>query len=121
MSNGREGWDNMNFEDIFSPAPKYINNIVGIMEAQDHDVVVEATDENSGSARAELKYSILVKEQLRDVMQYIQQTFKVQLESDNAPLPKSVEELDLYSNLGMFKLPYEIAQEKNLIIHTAHI
>ena len=47
MSNGREGWDNMNFEDIFSPAPKYINNIVGIMEAQDHDVVVEATDENS--------------------------------------------------------------------------
>lgn len=120
MSNGREGWDNMNFEDIFSPAPKYINNIVGIMEAQDHDVVVEATDENSGSARAELKYSILVKEQLRDVMQYIQQTFKVQLESDNAPLPKSVEELDLYSNLGMFKLPYEIAQEK-ILSFTQHI
>lgn len=120
MNYAREGWVDMNFNDIFSPLPKYVMNIVGIMEGQDHDIIVEATDENSGAARTELKYSMLVKNQLKDVMAVIQQTFGVQLESDNMPLPRSVEELDLYSNLGTFKLPYEIAQEK-VLSFTQHI
>lgn len=112
MKEKREGWVNMNFEDIFSPLPKYIQNIIGIMEEQEHDIAITAIDENSGSAREELKMMFFVKEHLNETLVKFDKVFNIPEVDNNMPTPKSIQEIEMLSKMGLFKLPHEIAMKK---------
>ena len=107
----REGWVDMNFNDVFSPLPKYVTNIVGIMEDQEHDVMVDCIDDRSNALKEDLMYKKLIKSHLKESFDVINQYLGVQEES-NEPLPASVQELDMYREIGSFKLSYEQAIEK---------
>ena len=108
------GMENINFEDIFSPLPKYKKNIIGIMRGQHHDIVVNAVDENSGTEREELKYGALVTDQLKALIARFNIVFGIPDSQEQPVRPKSIEELELFENIGAFKLPYEISMEKAL-------
>jgi len=111
------GLENINFDDVFSPLPKYIEIIIGIMRSQEHDIIVNAEDENSGTLKEELKFSSYIRSQLKPLIIRFNTVFNIPDTNEEAVLPASLEELELFDNIGAFKLPYEIAMEK-LIGHT---
>lgn len=112
-----EGFANIDFESIFSPLPKYVNNIIGIMQNQDHDIQIKAIDEKSGNLKDEIKYLLYAKKELFEELQLFNKAFQLQDPSEKVPLPESLEELEMFSQMGMFKLPYEIGMKK-AINHT---
>jgi len=114
------GMENINFDDIFSPLPKYVENIIGIMRTQHHDITVNAVDENSGATREELKFGSLITAQLQPLILRFNSIFQLPDSQEQKVMPKSIEELELFDNIGAFKLPYEIAMEK-AISHTFDI
>lgn len=108
----REGYVDMNFDDIFSPLPKYVQNIIGIMEGQEHDVAVDAIDERSGSTKEEMKYTFFVKEKLSETIKKFDKVFEIPSLEEEMPTPSSLRELNMLSKMGQFKLPYEIGMKK---------
>ena len=60
--------EQLNFDEVFSPLPKYVANIVGIMQGIEHDITVESEDENSGTLREEVKYRSWVKNELMPLL-----------------------------------------------------
>ena len=110
----REGFYNINYQDIFSPIPSILNNIQGVLDQVEHNVQVSAIDEKSTDARQQMKYSALVEGEHREFFEYIKATMGIP-ENDNRPLPKSAEELDMFEKLGSFKLAYEIAMRDALV------
>ena len=115
-----EGITNLNYDDIFSPLPKYVSNIIGLMTANEHDVTVEAEDENSGTMREEMKFDGIIRNEHKKLLDTYNEIFKLPELQDNVAKPKSLEEIELFENIGAFKLPYEIAMEK-LISHTEYV
>ena len=116
------GLENINFDDIFSPLPKYIDNIIGILHDVNHNIVVNATDENSGSQREEVKFASYVRGELNKYGWLTKFNTSLGIpEPENPPVqPASRQELELFDNIGAFKLPAEIAME-NVAIHTINI
>lgn len=114
------GISNINFDDVFSPLPKYIETVIGIMRGQQHDIEVSAIDEKSGSIKEDLKYGSLVKSQLKAVLASFSAVFDLPQEEQDQVLPESIHDLELFDNIGAFKLAYEIAMEK-MISHTEEI
>ena len=86
----REGYANINFDEVFSPIPKYLDNIMGILSSQDYDIKVDAIDEHSGSLRQELKFMLLAKKQLLNEMQLFNKAFSLKDNTEDVPLPASV-------------------------------
>lgn len=114
------GLVNINFNDIYSPLPKYIDNIIGIFDSVNHNINVQAIDENSGTSREELKFGAYVTEQLKAFLTRFSVSMGIPLPETPPVLPQSIQELELFENIGAFKLPTEIAMEK-LIIHTNNL
>jgi|GEM_PF-3492275 len=110
----REGFINVNFEDILSPIPKILLNIQGLMEDTEHNISVYAIDEKSTTLKQELKYRSLFEGQNRPVKQYIQQTMDMPQDVQEKALPSSMEELDLWEKIGSFKLAYESAMKDGI-------
>lgn len=108
------GMENINWDDVFSPLPKYVGNIVGIMQSQDHTVVVDAEDENSGTMREEMKFGSWVRAELQMLTKSFFTIMGIPDANTEPVKPKSLEELELFDNIGAFKLPYEIGMEKAL-------
>lgn len=115
-----DGFANINYHDIFSPLPKYVSNIIGIMTSQEHDVTVEAEDERSGTLKEEMKFDTIVRQEHEELLKVYNQTFNLPELQNQGPKPKSLEEIELFENIGEFKLPYEIGMEKGLS-HTEYI
>lgn len=114
------GLDNVNFDDIFSPLPKYVENIIGIMRSNHHDIVIDAIDENSGTAKEEMKFGAYISSQMKALIVRFNTVFNIPDTKEQPILPASLQELELFDNIGAFKLPYEIAMEK-AIAHTFDI
>ena len=114
------GIDNVNFDDVFSPLPKYVENIVGIMRSNHHDIVIDAIDENSGTAKEEMKFGAYISAQMKALLVRFNTVFGIPDTKEQPVLPASLQELELFDNIGAFKLPYEIAMEK-AIAHTFDI
>lgn len=105
----RKGFLNVDFDAIFSVAPKYLYQMRGIFEAQDHEVSVQAVDTISSTKKD------LAKEKLWIQKQFAEQTGGfVPKGQENIPLPRNRAELELYDKMGGFKLGYETAMEKVL-------
>lgn len=109
----REGWLNVNWG-IFSVADKFVAVIMGMMEAQDHDAVATAVDKNSGAEREALKWATWFKSQYRDKLNQVAAAVGQDEVGKNEYLPESIQELELYENMGGFKLKKEEAIEKGL-------
>lgn len=120
MDNIIQGLTNINYDEIFSPLPKYVSNIVGLMTSQEHDVTVEAEDEVSGTLKEEMKFDGIVREEHKKLLEIYNKTFNLPSLESNQQKPKSLEEIELFENIGEFKLPYEIGMEKALS-HTEYI
>jgi len=110
------GIDNINWDDVFSPLPKYVENIIGLMQSQYHDININAVDENSGSMREEMKFRSYIEQQLKAVITRFNAAFDIpDMNEQSQVRPKSLDELELFANIGAFKLPYEIAMEKAIL------
>jgi len=114
------GLMNVNFDDILSPIPKYIDNVIGIMRTQNHNVVVNAIDERSGATKEKMKFRSWVLEQLKPWL--IRFNTAMGIPNPEAPpvRPQTPQEMELFENIGAFKLVAEIAMEK-LLAHTNEI
>jgi hypothetical protein len=107
-----EGYANIDFNEVFSPIPQYLRKIIGLMQNQEHDIKIGAIDEHSGSLREEIKYMLYSKKELFDEIQLFNKAFGLDDMTKDVPLPQSIEELEMFSQMGMFKLPYEIGMKK---------
>jgi len=108
----RQGWLNINW-DIFSPAVKFKNVVIGIMEAQEHDIVATAVDPISGKEREEKKWELWLRAQYKKEIDYIDRNMRVKRGEDEF-LPGNMQELQVYEELGGLKLKKEFAMERGI-------
>lgn len=108
----REGWLNINW-DIFSPAVKFKNVVLGIMEDQEHDIVATAVDPISGDERESKKWGLWFEAQYGKDMQYIDRNMGIK-RSEGQFMPENLQELQIYEELGGFKLKKEFAMERGI-------
>jgi hypothetical protein len=106
----RKGYNHINW-DIFSPWPKFINVVTGIFESVEHDVVVNAVDPKSGAEKEELIWQAWYKKVHGDFENEIKQQVGLPVE-DGGFVPDSMDELEMYRDMGGFKLRAEILIEK---------
>jgi len=113
---GRKGYMNVNFEDVFSPLPKLLQAIVGVMEGQEHNVFAQAIDENSLVLKEDMKSKAFIRGMFADHLNKLNRLMGIEFKDEQA-LPKNVKELQLFESLGAFKLKYEVGIQK-AIDHT---
>lgn len=110
----RSGFVSIDFSRIYSPIPKYINNIIGIMEEQEHAVVAQAIDERSGDLREQLKFRRYIEGKLKEELREFDNIMGVQQDDQGIVYPTSIEELALHEQMGSFKLEYESGIQRAL-------
>ena len=108
----REGWYNLNW-DIFSPAVKFKNVVLGIMESQEHDIMATSVDPISGDEREEKKWGMWFESQYRKDLQYIDRNMGTK-RAEGQFMPENLQELEIYEELGGFKLKKEFAMERGI-------
>jgi hypothetical protein len=114
----REGWSDINFEDIYSVAPRYMNMLVGRFKKNGHDISCEALDEKSSLDRKKKKEQIWYNKRYKTQRDDLNKLLGVPPKDE--VLPNNKQELDLFEKLGGTKLGWEIAMEKT-IAHTLSI
>ena len=110
----------VDYTKIFSPAPKYINALIGMFLQSSHDITVTALDTHSKNKRQEQKWNLWVQSKYKEAFDQIDQKLGIPPPDDQGVLPKSIQELDLYETIKGFKLRYETAME-DALIHTENI
>lgn len=108
----RDGYLAVNHTDIFSPMPKYIQVITGIMDQTDHHVTPESTDPQSSNAKIDMKYMAMVKADNHKFFTRFKEMMGIITMDREVQLPQSVQELEMWQSIGAFKLPYEIGLER---------
>lgn len=114
----KEGYLNVNWE-IFSVAPKFKYVVVGMFEQQDHNIVATAVDPSSSKLKEDAKFMKWFRSQFKDKLQQIEAGMG-DIQNKSEYLPGSVEELELYTQMGGFKLAKEMEIEEGLN-YTFHI
>jgi hypothetical protein len=120
ISQSRAHFMTVDFSKIFSPAPKYINALIGMFIKTNHDITVTALDSVSQSAKEEKKWRLWVKSKTKSSFDKINDIMGIKQDEEQIQLPNSLQELELYTSLNNFKLRYEVAGEEALI-HTEQI
>lgn len=115
----RKGWMNVNW-DVWSPASKFVRLILGRLEQQDYNVTANAIDPQSGSEREDMKWASWYEARYGLQQLKIKQTVGIPTNSKVRYVPESIEELEMYSTMGGFKLKKEIDIEKALN-YTSHL
>lgn len=113
----REGWANVNFDDIFSPAPKLIQNITGIMQRQHHSSVVNAIDPMSAGIKESMRFMSMVNKEYGNFIKAFSAMVGIPESTSSIAntMPLSVEELEIFGNIGSLKLSYEIGLGRALV------
>jgi hypothetical protein len=104
----RDALSDIDFESVFSPAPKYLLNIQGLMDAADFDLEVEAVDESSISQKINNAYRDLVDGDFQNFFEYVNLTMGLP-EGPKKPIPSSFEEMQMFQQMNAYKLAYEVA------------
>lgn len=108
-SNDR-AWMNIDWS-ISSPAPKYVNIVVGDMINQAYKIQFNAVDSKSKTRKEEARDEYIGKMiRKRDVIE-MEKLTGAKLENIEPNLPKDMEELEMYMDME-FKEPIEIAMEE---------
>jgi len=108
---GLSGYMNVSF-DVFSVMPKFLRVVQGMMEQTDHQVVATAVDPKSSKEKEELKLRTAFNMKYRDIISEIERGLGI--EDGSEFMPESVDELELYSGMGGFKLSRETEMEEGL-------
>ena len=108
IMNDRNGMYSINFEEIFSPANMYMNNLIGMFNDIDYELECEAVDEKSGTLREETKYRDLVEGEHAAFFEYVNTMLDLP-QGPQRPIPKNAEELEMFQQMGSYKLAYEVA------------
>lgn len=110
----RKGLMNISWDNV-SVAPKFLNVVLGIFEKTDHDVICSAIDEMSINEKENKKWKMWVEKENKPLKEKLnQQVPGLNLKTESEIEPETIEELDMYMDMGGFKLKTEIAMEKAL-------
>lgn len=112
-----EGYMNIAF-DVFSVMPKFLRVVEGMMEQTEHSVIATAVDPKSSSEKEEMKFRTAFRMKFKEQLSTIEAGLG--MEDSKGFLPETIEELELYSGLGGFKLSRETELEEGLD-YTAYI
>lgn len=112
LANHRMGFANIDYSQIFSPAPNMMETIQGIMSSQRTTMRVYAKDQNSNNDRKAIEYSIKARMLYKDLFDSFAKIIGDQ--DQQGPIPSTLEELQMLISLGGFTLPYEIAMQQAL-------
>ena len=107
----REGWGNMDFENIPTIAPKIASSFHGQFQDVDYVISARSTDHRSGRERDKLKWKNWLRVRHNEWLQKVAAMGGVELE-DPEFWPDSVAELHLHESAGGYKIPWETEIEK---------
>ena len=107
----REGWGNMDFENIPTIAPKITSALHGQFQDVDYVVSARSTDHRSGKERDKLKWRNWLRTRHNQWLQQVAAMGGVELE-DPEFWPDSIAELHLHESAGGYKIPWETEIEK---------
>jgi len=114
LKKARKHYMDVDFNTIFSPAPKYINHIIGRMMKINLTAGVDAIDPMSGREKEMKKWKTWARSKVKDSMDNINKIRGIEPQEEPEVLPKSLEELHLFERMGRFKTMYEVGMEKAL-------
>ena len=107
----RQGLMNISW-DILPIAPKYVAIVTGIFDKIEHNIVATAINEAATNERDEKKWRIWADKYLADFVADIDLMMgKEPKNKEGQFLPSSIEELNMYVEMGGIKLPQEITIE----------
>lgn len=111
----RKGFMNVSW-DILPVAVKYKQTILGMFDDIEHDIVADAIDINSGVEKEDRKWFTWSKAKLDKFIKSLDSKMGVDSSesSDTSFKPSTLDELELYSSMGGFKLKEESSIEKIL-------
>jgi hypothetical protein len=114
----RKAWANINW-DIFAPWPKFKNVVLGMMESLDHEIIPNAVDPVSRTEKEDIKWGIWFQRNHEEVIAQANQAMGI---NEEPPLftPETLDELELFDEMGGFKIKAEVSLEK-IIKATEHI
>lgn len=104
----------VNDEEIFSPAPKFLMVLSGIMEGQEHSVVVKAINEFALNERDQKKFQMWYEMKFGKWEKDLLQQAGLETPEAEGFIPSDIHELKMIEDSGHLKLPYEIALEKGI-------
>lgn len=113
VNQARKHYMDVDFDQIFSPAPKYMNYLIGKLSKIEIAPTVQAIDERSGAAKEEKKWATWAKKFVQKDFAEIDQIRGVPPQQEEY-IPQTLDELDIYEKMGSFKVAYEVAMEKAL-------
>lgn len=109
----RTGYMNVDW-DVWSPAPKFKKIVLGRFESQDHKISANAIDKLSGADREKEKWNSWYESEFGKKESEIKSKLKI-VEPDKVKyVPETLDELEMYSQMGGFKMTKEIDIEKAL-------
>lgn len=108
----RKGWMNINW-DILAIAPKFKSIVLGTFEDMEHDIFADGVDEKSSAEREQMKWSLWVEKEFGDYFRAQEAAIGLQSEKPDY-VPATMQELQMFSDLGGFKLRSEISIEEGL-------
>lgn len=118
----RKAYHNINWNSLMSPMPKYVRKIEGMFLSQDHDIVATATNEKARVDKFEKMAQKYVGIQLASLKKKVDAMMGVpELAAImQGFVERDMEEIQILSNAGEYKLPYEAAGEM-VVEHTMKI
>jgi len=108
----RQGYMNINWE-ILSVAPNFKNVILGTFEEIDHDIYADGVDEKSSAQRQQAKWMLWMEREMQDYMIEMEKAVDIKLRKEGY-VPETIQELEMFSAMGGFKLKSEISIEEAL-------
>jgi len=111
----RKGFMNVSW-DILPVAVKYKQTILGMFDDIEHDIIADAIDINSGVEKEDRKWFTWARTKLDNFLKSLDDKMGVDSSdsSDSSFKPATLDELELYSSMGGFKLKEESSIEKIL-------
>lgn len=113
MDGQRKGWANIDFSRIVSVAPKFRRILLGIFLGQEHEISCNAIDENAGSEREDMMWRVWAEKKEKQLIALIDGITGTETPESEYE-PATIEELELYNDMGGFKLKLEVAMENAL-------
>lgn len=112
----RKAFHNINYDNLSSPMPKYARKIEGMFMKEDHAIYATATNEKSRVDKIESQIEKYISLQMKPIKDKIAALMGVQNPDAGISkfLERDMEEIQMLSNLGEYKLGYEVAAEKGL-------
>lgn len=115
----REGYMSTNWS-IFSPMSKYLRVILGRMESQDYNYVVNAIDPISAGKKEDMMWETWFNSNFSKEEEEIRAMAGLQANTDQKYVANNIQELEMFKEMGGFKLNEE-AQLESVLDATDYI